>query len=50
MSFGVPAGHDLQGVRSVLQEFLLEVDDGAQHGFVLDFCWWDDDAAVNEFY
>lgn len=47
-SFGIPAGQWIGGLVSVLQQLFLEVDNRREHGFVLDFGWWNDDATVHE--
>lgn len=47
-SLGIPAGWWIGGLVPVLQQLFLEADDRREHGFVLDFGGWDDDAAVHE--
>lgn len=36
------------GLQPVLEQLLLEADNGGEHRFVLDLGGWDDDAAVHE--
>lgn len=38
----------LRGVESLLQELLLEANDGCKHGFVLNLCGRDHHAAIQE--
>lgn len=45
---GIPTGQWIGCLLPVLQQLFLEVDDGREHGFVLDFSRWNDDAAVHE--
>lgn len=45
---GVQAGRGIGGLEPVLQQFLLEADNGGEHRFILDLGGWDDDAAVHE--
>lgn len=47
-SLGLHRPHRFGGLDPVLQQFPLEADDWGQHGFVLDFCGRDDNAAVHE--
>lgn len=47
-SLGIPAGWQIGGLVPVLQQLFLEADDRREHGFILDFGGWDDDAAVHE--
>lgn len=47
-SLGIPAGQWIGGLVPVLQQLFLEVDNRCEHGFVLDFGRWNDDATVHE--
>lgn len=47
-SLGIPAGWWIGGLVPVLQKLFLEANDRREHGFVLDFGGWDDNAAVHE--
>lgn len=47
-SLGIPTGQWIGGLVPVLQQLFLEADNRCEHGFILDFGRWNDDATVHE--
>lgn len=47
-SLGILTGQWIGGLVPVLQQLFLEADNRREHGFILDFGRWNDDATVHE--